>query len=179
MNFKNIALGDNPAPEQLTALDEAISAELDNAGLWRRHSYAIGRVSGEVPYAWVAEVDLPSGPVRFTRAWRYWRIEGKIPLALAQKVYEKEGNGIRAGGHGYNQPPAEHSKHFLPDGRQIFTFFELKDFEKFQAVWDKNASNYAIYFSIPKGCEYVTMYHIDSQEGLNRFVEALLKSTDG
>lgn len=174
MNFKNIALGANPTPEQLTALDDAISAELDSAGLWLRHSYTIQRPSGEVPYTYLAEVDLPSGPVRFTRAWRYWRVEGKIPLALAQKVYAKEGNGIRAGGHGYNQPPEDHVEHFLPDGRKIIAYSDLKDFEKFQPLWDKNAHEYAVYFSIPKSNEYVTAYHIDSQEGLNGFVEVLL-----
>lgn len=178
MNFKNIALGDNPTPEQLAALDDAISFELASAGLWLRHSYTIQRVSGEVPYTYLAEIDLPSGPVRFTRSWRYWRVEGKIPLALAQKVYAKEGNGIRAGGHGYNQPPEEHVEHYLPDGRKIIAHSDLKDFEKFQSLWDKSAQDCVVYFSIPKGCEYVTMYHIDSQKGLSRFVEALLEAAE-
>jgi hypothetical protein len=178
MNFKNIALGENPTPDQLAVLDDAISFELASAGLWLRHSYAIQRAHGEVPYAWVAEVDLPSGPVRFTRSWRYWRVQGKIHLALAQKVYAKEGNGIRAGGHGYNQPPEEHVEHFLPDGRAIVTYASLKEFEMFQSLWDNLAHDRVVYFSIPKGCEYVTMYHIDSQEGLNRFVEVLLESVE-
>jgi len=114
--------------------------------------------------------------VRFTRAWRYWHVGGKIPLALARKVYAKEGNGVRAGGHGYNQPPEEHVEYYLPDGRAITTYDSLKEFEKFQSLWDKNAHDRVVYFSIPNGCEYVTMYHIDSQEGLSRFAEILLES---
>ena len=91
-------------------------------------------------------------------------------------MYAKEGNGIRAGGHGYNQTPEEHVEHFLPDGRAIVTYDSLKEFEKFQSLWDNLAHDRVVYFSIPKGCEYVTMYHIDSQEGLRRFAEVLLDS---
>ena len=78
----------------------------------------------------------------FTRAWYYWRVNGYVPLPIAEEMYANS-NGvrdIRANGHCACPPPSE------------------------QLVQHKVC-----------GMNVVDHYHIDTQEGLNYFVQTMIK----
>lgn len=167
--MKNLALGSEASEDLVRALNETIRAELIAAGL---EPLSVQRAEGEVPYEWVAELDTPCRALRFERSWRYWWVRGKVPMALAEKLYPNK-LGIRAAGHGCNVAPSTEAEHFAPDGREYVTVVDLRGFacsDTFRRLWDRNARDRIVVFEMPPDSAYVTSYHIDTQEGLNTFV---------
>jgi hypothetical protein len=76
------------------------------------------RQRGEVP----ARLSGRLGPYTFTRAWRYWVVDGLVPLATAQRLYAHPvgRTDIRVAGH-CGCPPPEHPwlKYIDADGVSI------------------------------------------------------------
>ena len=121
---------------------------------------------------------------RFFRADTFWVARGRVPLAVAYEIYNTSTGrkDVRVGGESCLAPAGYLVSWQTPDGRTIlpiedkvvtdrlvskgmitqsevdttFLFVERSDFGKY-------------------GEPYTTLYHIDSQEGLNFFVEILRK----
>jgi hypothetical protein len=92
----------------------------------------------------------------FTRAWYYWVVSGSVPLVVAKELYADEygKKDIRVTGHCGCPPPDE--KH--PKSGRYY--------------W---ATPYDGVLAEESGYLSINSYHIDSQIGLCRFVEALRK----
>lgn len=79
----------------------------------------------------------------FQRKWRYWEVNGLVPVDVAQEIYDAQliaSLGVRAGCHAGNLSPSERSV-------------------------QKNIK--------VLGTCVIESYHIDTQEGLNLFVKIL------
>jgi hypothetical protein len=117
----------------------------------------------EVPYSVTGEMQ----GFTFHRAWNYWIINGYMPLLKAQELYylSKELQ-IRVNGDcsnpeptSKNAEPINHSEIVSPFVDQLIKHeINYEDAEKFA-------------FDAEKGLPlFITSYHIDTQEGLNKFV---------
>jgi len=143
--------------------DETILQELKEAGI---KPIMVGkREHREVPSEYIGVCN----DFIFNRAWYYWVVSGYMPLEHAKEMYAKYKDlNIRVAGHCGNPPPEE--------------WCEPKDYhdkckphsDKF---WAKEITadelNEICTEIREQGEQFVTHYHIDTQEGLNRFVETV------
>lgn len=118
----------------------------------------------------------------FERYWKYWVVEGFIPLELAQEIYNTDigKKYIRAGGHGEGLPPETQTKLI-----NAFNKRYIIDDDKFEKYCDdcKEAPNVVkdIQEKFIKRSEcfeydiksYILSYHIDTQEALTSFSKIL------
>lgn len=144
-----------------------------------------GVTPGEVRSPYVGLLSGALGDYNFVRAWYYWEASGRVPLSVGEEIYSdpigKE--SVRAGGHAGRVPPRKVAAYFAEDGKQFAKSEEEEHLLVFEASDDpilrKIASEVRETFrfvedpSSAGGEAYVSIYHIDSQEGLNLFVEAL------
>lgn len=122
------------------------------------------------------------GGFHFSRAWKYWVVSGNVPLVVAQKLYENDlgKKDIRVAGH-CGCPPPENPWLLwqTADGKKLVSSGEEDEFDLFikSGYLDPSVKDGIIFANIedfPKlGEAYVDLYHIDSQAGLNLFVETL------
>ncbi len=98
----------------------------------------------------------------FTRAWNYWVVKGFMPLEYAKELYEKYKDlNIRADGHCGNPPPEEWA---FPKRQELDRQIEeLGITDRTYGNLTKLCNNGTI-----KGDRFVSEYHVDSQEGLNK-----------
>ncbi|MFA5714956.1 MAG: hypothetical protein WC998_04415 [Candidatus Paceibacterota bacterium] len=143
--------------------DETIQQELKEAGI---KAVMVGkRERREVPSEYIGV----SNNFIFTRAWYYWVVTGYMPLQYAKEMYEKYKDlNIRVAGHCGNPPPEEWCK-------------PKNHVERCQPIvdqfWDHKISHEECDERCrelrKQGDQFVDCYHIDTQEGLNCFVETI------
>jgi len=151
--------------------DEHIRRELETAGV----EIVEAEASSEVPYHFEGRL----GDFKFSRAWYYWVVNGKVPLEVARKMYEDpEGKkAVRAAGHCCCPPPEEWA---FPSQEDIEKSLKEIGWEKWVEFDGKTypSINYGQMAELCndgkiKGDRFVDTYHIDTQEGLNLFVKAI------
>jgi len=145
--------------------DETIKQELETAGI--ELVWISKRERSEVPSEYIGKCNN----FIFTRAWTYWVITGYMPLKYAKEMYANfKDLGIRVAGHCGNPPPEE--------------WCECKDYSKktkdyFDAYLNKELTSEEFNSKClevrEQNEQFVTHYHIDTQEGLNKFVEIVKK----
>lgn len=142
--------------------DKKVREELQLAGI---PVVRVGLIENEVKTYYIG---ILNGFV-FIRAWYYWIVKGNMPLEHAQYLYNNYKDlDIRVAGHAGNPPPEEWSKNINyrklmePHTRKFFdkeiTSDELTEISKEIAA---------------QGEQVVDVYHIDTQLGLNKFVEVI------
>lgn len=109
---------------------------------------------------------------KFIRAWYYWMVTGYMPLEHAKFLYENYKDlNIRVAGHCGNPPPEE--------------WCESKDYSAKTQGYLKQYFNKEISYEeanekckeIQKqGDQFVVSYHIDTQLGLCKFAETIIKN---
>jgi hypothetical protein len=145
---------------------------------------------GEVPYTKMGKL----GDFEFTRAWYYWVVEGRVPLHVAQDLYEDPvgKTDIRVAGHCACPPPEEwadyydekddllvhHSEkkqfeHFVKNKQLPESVMQGKRFVKADELWSPVKKHDTAVHIKPRG--YVRSYHIDSEVGLRIFTDAIKK----
>lgn len=149
--------------------DIYIRQELQQAGI------PIKRVTQgrtEVPYSLIGKLPCKNGgEFTFTRAWYYWVVEGRVPLNVAQQLYQTDigQRDIRVQGHCGCPPPEEWA---MPD-------FTLMSTEQLMQVSGLTLGEMAAKcnsgeINLPR---FVDIYHIDSQEGLDLFIKTLRRNS--
>lgn len=116
----------------------------------------------------------------FQRYWRYWVVDGYMPLDFAQEIYATDigKKYIRAGGHGQSLSPETqakllniHDKRYVIDDDKYENY--CNDCKEFSSILNDLKTK----FIRKSECSendmklYILSYHIDSQEGLNLFKE--------
>lgn len=141
--------------------DTIIREELSLAGI----KIISKKSDGEVPYTIAGKL----GNFTFYRYWYYWVVWGDVPLEVAIEMYYGSAVGrrdVRCAGHCGCPPPNDWA---LPKRGP------LKKVVKELGITDTTYGN------LSKLCDegtidlprFVDNYHIDSQEGLNLFVETI------
>ena len=130
---------------------------------------------GEVPYSLEGRL----GAIKFSRAWYYWVAIGKVPLSIAEKLYDHpEGkNTVRVTGNCTCPPPEKCIEWFNEDGKQLMLkskYEEEKESAKdstfLNEILDRMPEKYDIVNVYEEnGKPFITSYHIDSQAGLLLF----------
>lgn len=111
----------------------------------------------------------------------YWRVNGPVPLAVAQQIYaDPAANDIRVAGHCGCPPPEDPWITWLmPDGTILTSEAEGATFETMaeRHPWANDAMKDYTFSDDPavKGTArgYIETYHIDSELGLRVFVDYL------
>lgn len=143
--------------------DDYILRELEKAGI---HESFYGRTNGEVPYSYIGRLN---GFV-FKRAWRYWIVEGAMPLKTAEYIYKNFSRlGIRVGGDGCNVEPSIYAE---PIGLDKKVKILLDKHKKHELTLEQ------VEIEIQKIKEnskrlYVMSYHIDTVDGLKVFADTI------
>jgi len=154
--------------------DSDLVRELLTAGI---KIVPIERGNSEVPFSFVGELN----GWRFSRAWYYWVAHPVQPnrgldIEKARKLYATNGKEARAGGDCACRAPETWSSFYQvssgkkvvldPKGEQLAGFkqFKLSTDEYVFAATLEDVGNYQ---------QVVDSYHIDTQEALNAFVEAI------
>jgi hypothetical protein len=125
------------------------------------------------------------GPYSFRRAWKYWVVNGDVPLDVARELYSDPvgETDIRVAGHcGCPAPAYPWVQWKTEDGRMVLSIEQQKCSKEyvasggFLAKVAQQILDTCTFSDDPvsvgaKG--YVTLYHIDSELGLYIFVQAL------
>lgn len=148
----------------ISSCDIVIKAELENAGI------TVVRTEqnrGEVSYSITGEI-----PGEFTmfRLWTYWVIDGYVPLNVANILYSTDigKKNIQVKGDCSCPAPMQWAKPkplvLLPQlkrkGKELISQKDIREMIENGEI---------------TGDLYIDSYHIDSQEGLNLFIETLRK----
>ena len=152
--------------------DQTITEELKTAGIAQVNSDK--NKKSEVPYSVEGIIETKMGTLSLTRAWTYWVVEGFVPLALAEKLYEdSEGKkSVRVAGHCDRVDPKTQVVYVDRRGKELYPKSELKKYDKDSLVYQMVKKNKSIRFvddPTKDGKPCVKNYHIDTQEGLNLF----------
>lgn len=142
--------------------DKKVKEELQTAGV---PVIRLGLMDSEVKTHYIG---ILNGFV-FVRAWYYWVVRGYMPLEYAQYLYTNYKDlNIRVAGHCGNPTPEEWAKN--KDYNKLIKPYldkliaEEINYEEFKQI---NAQ------IIAQGEQAIDMYHIDTQAGLNKFVEVI------
>ncbi len=136
---------------------------------------------GEVPSSLRGKL----GNFTFRRAWRYWVVNGDVPLRVAKEMYDDPvgKSDIRVCGH-CGCPPPEEPWIVWRDkkGRKLLLMSERK---KLVNRLGKNDPTVKSILNDPKirfvknravaGEGFIRFYHIDSETGLRLFADTLRK----
>jgi len=171
--MKNLASHDESA-ENVERISAIVHKELIKAGITPVLNNPKER--GEVP----SRYDGVYESFTFKRAWYYWMVGGYVPLAVAEEMFN-DPNGkedIRVCGHCGCPPPSEWTIKVDDSTGKIIT--ADKDYTTGEG-WEANGlfKDYTNRY-IPQSKagtykEYIPNYHIDTQEGLNFFIQTLKK----
>ena len=159
-----------------SSCDSVIRKELSEAKIPMRD---VGPSRREVPYT----VEGRLGPIKFWRAWYYWIVEGYIPLNIAAEIYANPigRRDVRTDGYAGNYDPEKWVIHIRKEYDKYAPYIESgglppdighvfgKDPEKARQSFLETMEK------LKRESEFITCYHIDSQEGLNFFVEIVKK----
>lgn len=145
--------------------DKIIREELNLAGI---KIVSIGKTNKEVPASIIGKCNN----FIFHRAWYYWVVEGYMPLEIANYLYDNYKHlNIRVEGHCGNPSPEgwteprNFSQKIKPLSEKFWKSHELTADEFEQQAKQIRES----------GEQFITGYHIDTQEGLNVFVDTIKK----
>lgn len=164
----------NPTVEKVGQTNETILEELTKAGITPVSSPKVRE--SEVATNYTGKYK----DFTFTRAWYYWVVEGPVPFTTAQKMYENP-NGrkdVRASGHCGCPPPVDMLTRI--DNKTGKIVVDNEEWEKGKHIFRNMPDSLKSWITeyIPEKdsegfSEFVTSYHIDSQEGLNMFMTIL------
>jgi hypothetical protein len=172
--MKNLACR-QPTVEIVGETNEQILSELTKAGITPvAHPKLVEQT--EVPTNYTGVV----GMTMFKRAWYYWCVTCEVPLHVAELIYADPNcrKDVRVAGHCGAPPPSEWAVKI--DNQSGKTLTDDKEFEKGLVLFQdmpKALEDWTTNF-MPEGGStgyrsVIQSYHIDTQEGLNRFVEIL------
>lgn len=173
--------------------DVAIEAELKEAGIKIvRNDFAAGN---EVSSKLIGTLSWDEAECQprfiFQRAWRYWIVKGRVPLAIAERLYADPvgAKSIRVAGLRGCPSPADWAIYRANDGRLIgvMSDYDREAFRKYDAgelsellgntikalreevvFVDSKEERVALAVDV-----YVDVYRIDTQEALNLFAKTL------
>lgn len=128
----------------------------------------IDKVRSEVPYTVTGVLNN----FEFRRAWYYWVVTGYMPLKYAKDIYNNYKDlSIRACGHCKNPPPEDwcDPKNYMEICKPIIekAYNEEISFEEANKKCNKLRK---------QGEQFISHYHIDTQEGLNKFAEIIYEN---
>lgn len=142
--------------------NRAVYDELTEAGI---PIVNVGRLDNEVKTNYIG---MLNGFV-FIRAWYYWVVKGWMPLEHAKYLYENYKDlQIRASGDAGNPDPESCSE--CKDSKTLAKNALDRVRAKEMTMEEANAE---YMLRIKEGEQFIDMYHIDTQAGLNRFVEVI------
>ncbi len=137
------------------------------------------RTRSEVPYTYVGK----AGAFDFRRAWYYWCVDGRVPLAVAQEMYDTEvgKRDIRVAGHCGCPPPIEWAYYYNEAGQMATSSKEFQNgIDLFTRMGHAESLDKWKTEHFP--CDdtsalpgFITSYHIDTELGLYIFAETLRK----
>jgi hypothetical protein len=151
-----------------------------------------GAPRGEVPTSLTGMLLGRYDIYTFRRAWRYWIVNGRVPIDIAERMYEQRPYGrrdVRVAGHCACPAPREWAKHFDVDDREISVPSEhdrelyakydagiltgpmvkiVEDVRRVFRTVDTEAERDRVAVQV---C--VDSYHIDSMGGLKLFCDAV------
>lgn len=172
--FPNLAARENPPAERVQATDTQVEKELNEAGIEVIQHTSLIEYS-EVPTHFTGFLRTGLGEFRFKRYWYYWSVEGRVPLSVAKKMYiDPVGKKyVRCGGHCGCPPPAGQARRYVA-GKQCVPASER---EAFLDVAPERVGEFHFTNNPNEGEAFVECYHIDSQGGLNLFVQTVKAKT--
>jgi hypothetical protein len=161
--------------------DSQIQKELVTAGV---SIINVGTSNREVPYTLEGRL----GPYKFWRAWYYWVVEGLVPIEVAREIYrDPRGKPVRTVGYSGNYDPDEWVKISRKEYDKYFPHYEkgelppdLRDLIGSDSVGQKSEEELTkVFLGTMEGLAlqafFINHYHIDTQDGLNFFVETIKK----
>lgn len=123
----------------------------------------------------VGTITSRHGEFTVIRGRSYWMVSGKVPLAVAEKLYaHPEGRrSVRVAGHCMRPAPSEWVEYFNDQGKPMANQSELNTYsEKLVAELDMK-ERYDWVADKTTGNAFITHYHIDSQAGLLLFTQMI------
>jgi hypothetical protein len=135
------------------------------------------KVGGEVP----ARLTGTLGPFTFRRAWTYWVVDGPIPLSVAEEMFAARPDDVRSGGDCACRPPLTWAEHFNADGRRLETDVDGKQATQWEHFAAKGLPAFQVRPMFVQNAaadaarSVVTLYHIDSEDGLRYFADTIRK----
>lgn len=155
------------------ACDTYIVGELSLAGVLYE---TVQRRNTEVPFTKIGRL----GKFEFWRAWYYWVVNGLVPIEAAREMYDNPigKRDVRVAGHCGCPPPDEWTQWYTPDGKRVVKTKELREYRKFieKGILKEDVLDDLVFTNDPQSVDavgFVEGYHIDSQDGLNLFVETI------
>lgn len=133
-----------------------------------------GYLSGEVKTRFIAVFDHGGQRYIAYRAWRYWVVSGRVPMAVAKQLYAdpERRKDVRAGGDCGCRPPETWANWHVGEREvlKVKTKAELEalDLPTEEFIFSDTPVD------VPGAAQSVDTYHIDSQLGLCRFIELLV-----
>ncbi len=132
----------------------------------------------EVPASIVGKL----GSLNFERAWRYWAVNGLVPLKVALELYKDPvgRTDVRVAGHCGCPPPDKPWLTWrLPDGHRVFPVAEEAKIDKLiREGLPADIKDLCVFSDNPPLLEaraFVESYHIDTEIGLRLFADTIRK----
>jgi hypothetical protein len=119
------------------------------------------------------------GPFAFRRAWRYWVVDGPLPLAVAEELYADPvgREDVRADGNCTRPPPRDEAEWYDGRGRKLIPKTEEAEFRRIaeNSGYFRELLGKVRFVDDPTrfGRGFVETYHIDSEVGLRLFADAI------
>lgn len=124
------------------------------------------------------------GEYRFRRAWRYWVVEGLVPIEVARELYADPVGvtDIRVSGHCGCPSPDDQAIWFDKDGTRLLgmnqkaeadQYAQSKSEELRRVAWRILAENRFVEDPSAVGRGFIDLYHIDSEVGLRLFLDTI------
>lgn len=173
--MKNLACR-RPTPEKIQEINDCVCSELKKAGIPAILNDPKER--GEVP----SEFDGKYKGFYFRRAWYYWMVTGAVPLEVAKELYANP-NGVedvRVTGHCGCPPPEDWAVEIeVNTGRKLVSDKQYEDilqlFEDHQDMLLRWKTEHVRENEAGEKRSFILSYHIDTQEGLNLFMDTIRK----
>jgi len=149
---------------------------------------------GEVPCKHRGEIIIDGIEIfTFRRAWYYWVVNGRIPLHVACELYEDPigRESVRVSGHCGCPPPEKWVEWLFPTPSEVQVWSEkakqqcldaMRSKDDWFAKSIKEGMAKSVYSDDPASMgayPYITLYHVDNQEGLNLLVKAIRSLAGG
>jgi hypothetical protein len=159
--------------------DAAILRELERSRISAAHG---PRTYGEVSYSVTGRL----GDFTFRRAWYYWIVEGRVPLAVAETLYADPvgRTDVRVGGHCGCPSPREYGTTWVdPNTGKVATSLEEKArcnqwiaSGSAMSATAKRVLDECVFTDTPEAdglVGFVDLYHIDTEVGLRLFADTV------
>ncbi len=159
--------------------DGVILEELAQAGL-TAIVVPKDEVHSEVPYT----LEGRMWGFEFRRAWYYWVVIGRVPIEAAREMYDDPvgRKSVRAGGNCTCPEPETQAEWFDFEDQRMYPDptgeqeAKWREFVETHPACREDPGYFVPDPSAVTGAHaFVTCYHIDTQEGLNLFVQTMRK----